>query len=277
MAKKKKKKASIALPTETTQPGQELMDYKTMFFGPPGVGKTTFVNDMGESVLFLSTDQGTRFLDAMRVEVDNAKDLLNVLKALKKPGACNDYDIICVDHIDDICGMLEDDVLETLGVESLTDAGWGKGWKAYRKQITIFVRTLMALKPGLVFIAHEAIKTVKTRALETERTMPRMTKTAWEVVIPLCDVVGYCGFRTLKMGREKKIQEVRTLETQPREDLYVKDRTGRKQPKRGYELLDGAKFVESFTQGADEDGEEKEKRQGKKKVKKVKRGRRSRK
>jgi len=246
-AKKKgkslKKVKPLVLPTKKTKPASDITDYISMFYGPPGVGKTTFVNDMGD-VLFLSTDRGTRFIEAMREEISTVSKLERVFKALETKGAADNYDMVCVDHVDDFCTMLEDHVLDKLRVESLGDAGWGKGWKMYRKIIALFLRRLKALNLGITFIAHETIKTVRSRGQELERTMPAMSKSAWGLIIPVCDIVGYCGFKTIKKGGKRK--EIRTVECEPREDLYAKDRTDRDQPEKGWERLDGAKFVETF-------------------------------
>jgi hypothetical protein len=79
--------------------------------------------------------------------------------------------------------------------------------------------------------------------METERTMPDLSKSAWKVIVPKCDLVGYCGFKVIKKGGKR--QEIRILETIPREDLYVKDRTNR-DFEGTYEELNGKKFVATF-------------------------------
>jgi hypothetical protein len=75
--------------------------------------------------------------------------------------------------------------------------------------------------------------------------MPSMGKTPWKLLIPVADVVGYIGYRTIKV--EGKRKEIRVLETVPREDLYVKDRTHRRKPvDDGYEPVSGRKFIKTF-------------------------------
>ena len=244
--KNKIKVATIKLPDEKGRQATSIQDYILMFYGPPGVGKTTFVNELNDRVLFLSTDRGTRFISAMRVEVNSFNDVNKVLKALEAdPGK---YSIICIDHVDDLANMIEDHVCNKLGIESLGDAGYGKGWKAYRKGIHSVVQRLLRLGMGVVFIAHESIKTVRTRSIETERTMPALSKSAWQVIVPMADLVGYCGFKKVK-GKEGKRTEVRVLETQPREDLYAKDRIQVRHKPEGHEWehLSGKDFLATFS------------------------------
>lgn len=237
----------MALPTAKTRVATSLRDYITMFYGPPGVGKSTFVNEFG-AVLFLSTDRGTRFMEAMRQECLKWDDFERAASELERPGAPR-FDFICIDHVDDMASMAEEQVCKDLGIDSLGDAGFGKGWKAYRNYLEDFVRRMMRLNTGVVFIAHEEIKTVKTRSIETQRVMPAMGKSAWKVIVPLADIIGYCGYKTIKIPTGG-VKEVRIIDTNPREDLYAKDRTTRQRPAATqYELLNGAVFISTFSNG----------------------------
>jgi phage nucleotide-binding protein len=240
---------TISLPTDRTPVPMDVRKYITLFYGPPGVGKTTFVNSMSDKVLFLSTDRGTRFLPAYRVECSSAAHFAVAARELAGLGDAitERYDIVCIDHVDDWAYMAEEKVCSDLGIASLSEAQWGKGWKALRVEMMSLLSVLKGLNVGIVFIAHETIKEVKNRTISVDRTMPDMGKTSWKAIIPLVDLVGYCGFRTIKVAGKRK--EVRVLETVPREDLYVKDRTQRARPTKGYEPLDGAKFVTTFKSG----------------------------
>jgi DNA polymerase III delta prime subunit len=243
----KKAAAAVELPTKPTVVATKYADYITMFYGPPGVGKTTFVNEIANGrVLFLSTDRGTRFLSTMRKECSKWSDFDKIITSLEAmPNVHDHYDLICIDHVDDMMNMLEDDVCKELGVAALGDAGYGKGWKAYKQGITRFLQRLMRLELGITFIAHEVVKTVKTRSLELERTMPHLSKPAWNALVPLADLIGYCGFKSLKTDEGRK--EVRILDTTPKEELYAKDRTKRTRSPKGWEILDGKKFMATFT------------------------------
>ena len=238
-----KTKNKLILPTKKTITATSILDYVSLFYGPPGVGKTTFVNDLADRVFFISTDRGTRYLQTLKYECNSWKDITRIVRVLKDQAVKNKYSVVCLDHIDDICAMCEEHVCEDLGIGDLTDAGYGKGWKAYKKSIWTVIQSILSLNLGVVMIAHETIKTIRTKVIETERTMPDLSKSAWKIIIPKCDIVGYCGFKVIKKGGDKK--EIRILETIPREDLYVKDRTTRKIAD-AYELLDGKAFVKSF-------------------------------
>jgi len=261
---KKVTTAAIELPTTKSIPAVMVNEYIQLFYGPPGVGKTTFVNAMADKVLFISTDRGTRFLSSLRMEINDFQDFLDLLKVLEKKPTKDMYDIIALDHIDDICGMIEDHICVALGIDALGDVGYGGGWKAYKKAINAVIQRLLRLDTGLVFIAHETIKTIRTKVLDTERIMPDLPKSAWKIIIPKCDIVGYCGFRVVKRAGKK--QEIRILETAPREELYCKDRTSRVQPELGYISLSGSEFKSSFNKEGVKKHGKKTKRSQRKKV-----------
>lgn len=246
MIKKRLVERSL-LPKEKTILAQSIQDHLIMVYGPPGIGKTTFVNNLSDRTLFLSTDRGTRYLSALRVEINSYKDLIGTLSALEKSEARN-YDIICLDHVDDIAMILEEHVCLELGIEGLGDLEYGKGWKMFKKELFAMLQRLLRLPCGIVFIAHESIKTIRTKIVETERTMPDIGRTPWKIIVPACDLVGYCGFHTIKKGG-KRGQE-RVIRTAPLESIYAKDRTSRIKPSEGYELLDGKQFLKSFKKGS---------------------------
>lgn len=229
------------LPTERSAPANKVTDFICCVYGQPGVGKTTFVNDFDEKVLFLSTDRGTRFLSSYTVECLKWETMIKAVTELEKNSSR--FGIIAIDHVDDWATMAETFILKKLNVEALTDAGYGKGWDLYKKELRKMVARLKLLCTGIVFIAHEEYKTVKVQGLDVDQCRPKMSKQAWDVIIPLCDLVAYCGIETRK--KEGKRIDVRTVTTTPRKDLYTKDRTKRKRVE-GSERLDGRSFVETF-------------------------------
>jgi len=232
----------ITLPTKKTTITGSVKDHIILVYGPPGVGKSTFTNGLADNVLFISTDRGSRHLKALRVEVGTWQEIDRVITMLenqKRKGELA-YDMVALDHVDDISNIVELHVCSQLGVDSLEEVGFGKGWRAHRKELWKLLQRILNLGTGLVLIAHESIKTLRMRKIETERIMPDLSKGAWKVVIPICDIVGYCGFRTIKTG------QIRIITTQPTESIYAKDRTLRTHPESGWELLKGLDFVATF-------------------------------
>lgn len=234
----------LVLPAEKSVMPMGVTDYIMMFYGPPGVGKTTFVNGLGERGIFISTDRGSRTLNALRVECNDYESIISAVIAIQS--APKPYDFVVIDHVDDVARWTEDAVCEQLGVDALADAEWGKGWSEFAKKMSKLVTELKKCPGGLVFIAHETIKTIRAQGIEKEVVMPEMAKRTYKMIVPLCDLVGYCTFKRIKSEKTGKMTDRRILITQPDGHIYCKDRTARTKPT-GVEYLDGQAFIETFS------------------------------
>jgi phage nucleotide-binding protein len=236
----------IVLPTEKTVPSVDPSDYIMCFFGQPGSGKTTFVNALADRVLFLSTDRGTRFQPSLRVECNSWEDFLEVLTQMEAEEA-PEYQIVAIDHASDWANLAETYVLTKLGVESFSDLDWGKGWKAFKTELFTFMARLKALNCGIVFISHETTKELEVAGIKVDRCMPDLGRSAYNMIIPLCDIVGHCWIKPMKDKNNKRVDRW-ALETSPRIDLFAKDRTTRRKPsgERPWEPLDGEHFLSTF-------------------------------
>lgn len=216
-----------------------IYDYIMAFYGPPGVGKTTFVDGLSDRTFFISTDRGTRFRKMLREEVNNEKELVEVIRELERGQAkYYRYKLIALDHIDDICSMVEESTCKRLGIDDLGDLEWSKGYKQFKKRLWSIMQRLLKLDAGLAFIAHENIRSVKkTKNNSIDKIMPDMGRSAWKILMPKCDLVGYCGY-----GKDNQ----RVLRTDGTFHIYAKDRTRRVKPKSGCQFMDNKKFVSTF-------------------------------
>ena len=241
---KPKPKPSVILPANKSMLAGRPSDYILFFYGPPGVGKTTFVNGLADRVLFLSSDRGTRFQEALRIEIHDYETLDRAITALENGD--EHYDMVCFDVIDHFTALIETQITKEMGIDSLSDGQWGAGWNEYKKRIHQVIQRILRVGAGVAFISHEKIVSVKTRTREEERYQPTLQRSAAGVIIPLTDIMGYCTFQVVKT--KTKTSQRRVLRTQPTANIDAKDRTtARTKPDSGVELLNPEKFHSTFS------------------------------
>lgn len=267
---KKKKVVSrpriAELPTEPTIFATQPRDHIIMVYGPPGIGKTQFMNELTDSTFFISTDRGTRYMKAMREEAFTYEEIEGIIKLLEKRKGSPLYELVTLDHLDDIAIMVENKTCDELGVKSPGDLEWGLGWKRLKVNLWGVVQRILNLNMGVGLIAHEGIKTIRTAVMDREQLMPDLSNVSKKVIIPRCDLVGYCHQKVVKKGGDRV--EKRMIRTQPTSSIYAKDRTSRRRPAEGLEPLSGSLFAETFTTST------RSTKHGKKKVSKKKLARR---
>lgn len=78
------------LPAETQDPKYLIL------FGLPKVGKTTVLSTLPNN-LILDFENGSKFVEALKVKIDNVKDLKETIKAIKEAG--KPYKYITIDTI----------------------------------------------------------------------------------------------------------------------------------------------------------------------------------
>jgi hypothetical protein len=260
--------SDIDIPDDPEIIAQRLVDYIFCFFGQPGIGKTTFVLEVfgKKKTLFISTDHGTRDMKCRRVECNTWKRVRAVFKKLEKKN--RNVEVMVFDHVDDFANMIEEYVCEFYTLKDKKDTyttidsiPHGRGWAMLKKELNSLVHRTLALGVCPVFIAHEDIKTVRTGGRERDKIMPSMTKQMQKVVLPIANIVGQITKKKVKV-KGGKLKDRRVLVTEPREDLYVKDRTLRNKPDHGWELLDAEAFKATFGDTDHEQEEQEEPRRG---------------
>ena len=104
---------SIVLPTAKVP--AETQDPKNLIlFGLPKVGKTTILSTL-ENNLILDFENGSTYVDALKVKVSSLKELKEVIKAIKDAG--KPYTYITIDTItalEEMTSLLQSMKLRTL-------------------------------------------------------------------------------------------------------------------------------------------------------------------
>lgn len=198
-----------------------------VLYGPPKIGKSTIANSFPKA-LFVATEEGLKFMDAYKMGAKTWEEVLEIQKLLLKPG--HDFKTVVFDTADMLFTLCTDFVCKKLGIDHPSDEDWGKGWAALRDNFQKLVTPLAVpdskgdTRFGLIFLSHSRDVEVKGRVTKTKRIVSTLTGTARRVLIPMVDVIGYCGFANDDKGEPTK---ERIVTFTPTEQVEAGDRTGR--------------------------------------------------
>lgn len=211
----------IFLPKEPTLETRDMRKMKWLIYGPPGIGKSTFVSQ-AKDVLFLHTDDGLAFIKSMSRPLNSWFMFKKYVKLLssEKP---KQYKAIAIDNIDSVFKMCRKYICEKRGIEHQSDEQWGKAYDLTSSEFELELLKLIGLnRYGLFFISHSVEKEFKTRFLTTSKICPTMPNQAYKIIVPMLDIMAYYGFDG-KLDEDG--EQVRRMYFQPTENMDAKDRT----------------------------------------------------
>jgi hypothetical protein len=173
------------LPTERSEPADDLGAYTWLIFGEKKIGKTTLTALFGKAV-HLFTEPGGKALRVYPVVIDDWRKFRKAVRALKKD---TKFDTVVVDIVDKLYPMCEDFTCERLGIQDLAEEDWGKGWRENRKEFQRVLDELLNTGKGVVFISHAQEQEVETRDGKTyDRMMPTMHKRMRDEIESVVDI-----------------------------------------------------------------------------------------
>ena len=171
---------------------KDLSGYITYIYGAPKTGKTTLATQM-PGALLLAFEPGYNALPGvMAQDITTWGEMRQVYRELKKPEVKAAYKSIIVDTIDIAAEKCNKYICQQKDVESLGDAGYGKGWSAYKQEFNEVFRGLTQLGYAVFFIGHDKEVTV-TDENDNERRIirPALSASTKTVIAGMADIYGY--------------------------------------------------------------------------------------
>lgn len=133
-------------------------------YGETMSGKSYLANEF-PSPIVLNTDGNAEANSVPSIQLKNDKDrtgeitksvidqLSEILLALQTQS--HTYKTVTIDVIDDVLELMRIAVANQLGVKSLSEAGYGKGYDYYNQAITELVMDLKALPMNVIYISRQ--------------------------------------------------------------------------------------------------------------------------
>lgn len=184
-----------------------------LWYGVPGVGKTTGANSFPKALTFDLND-GSRDLDCDRIPAaafQSYEDLLANVTQLK----AGDYGFktIVIDSIDEIEQLIFEHVCVTHNVDQIEDIGYGKG---YVYAVNVWLDFLTAVRELLdhgmmvILVGHVDVIKFDDPAHESySKYQPKVDKRVLPVLVDKCDEVLFHQYKTMTKEQSKSFDKTK--------------------------------------------------------------------
>lgn len=185
---------SIELPTKKV-PAESQDPKYLILFGLPKVGKTTILSTL-ENNLILDFENGSTYVDALKIKIGSLKELKDVCKAIKEAGC--PYRYITIDTITSVEEMAKPLALQlylntvqgsTFTGKNVLDAPMGAGYAKVREAIEMIIDMVAKCAPNIIICGHVKDAALTEGATNNVRTLDLTGKTS-RILSAKSDAIG---------------------------------------------------------------------------------------
>lgn len=187
----------IILPTQKREPTQRDPGLLVLY-GQSKVGKTHVLTEL-DQCLIIDTEGGARTYEALTVEVSNLKELVELIKELKKPENKSLYKYIAIDTLDNVANWYESNIATSYGVKSIGDVPYGAGYGVHREKIMVLMKTLRTVCPRIILTGHRKRAIIGDTSIEVQTTSLDLMGKLKNIVSAESDAIGYIFRRDGKL------------------------------------------------------------------------------
>ena len=158
-------------------------------FGQSKVGKTTMLSKLN-NCLIIDTEKGTKYVDALKVHVNNSAELKNMVKALKGDEGTV-YDYLALDTIDNVVSWFEKDVARDNNVDSFAKIPFGDGYNQVRTRVMNMITALMDCCDHVIIIGHRKKTIIGNESVEVNVSSLDLSGKLKNYVMAKSDAIGF--------------------------------------------------------------------------------------
>lgn len=158
-------------------------------FGQSKVGKTTMLSKLN-NCLIIDTEKGTKYVDALKVQVNNSAELKSMVKALKGDEGTV-YDYLALDTIDNVVSWFEKDVARDNNVDSFAKIPFGDGYNQVRTRVMNMITALMDCCDHVIIIGHRKKTIIGNESVEVNVSSLDLSGKLKNYVMAKSDAIGF--------------------------------------------------------------------------------------
>lgn len=233
---------------------------KIGIYGPPAIGKTTFVSSAKDCIGIL-TEDGVGNLDFPRIYCSEWQSVKDALQSLLTEE--HTYKTVFIDSLSFTEPLIYRHVCKEHGKENIEDFGYGKGYQVALNEWHWLLNKLNEIRAKkrmvVVLVGHSAIKTFNPPDGESyDRYVLELYKDAASLIIKWLDVL---LFATKTTFTKKSEDGKRTLATSESERVLYTEERPAFQAKNHYSLppdmpMSWTGLIQNIKQGVKKNGKE---------------------
>lgn len=170
-----------------------------IIYGVPKIGKTTLLSTL-DSCLIVDLENGSDYVDALKVKVNNMKDFGELCKLLKESG--NPYKFIAIDTVTALEEFAKPYALQlyksspmgsTFSGTDILSAPHGAGYGFLRTAIENLIGALTKCAPNIILIGHVKDKAISTSEGASDASIKEfdLTGKTGRILAAKSDAIGF--------------------------------------------------------------------------------------
>jgi hypothetical protein len=176
-----------------------------VLYGPEGIGKSTLASQF-PSPIFIDLEHGTDTMDIART--DTPKTFNDVLTLMTMILEEDEFKTVVIDTADKLEQLITAHVLEAHHLNSIEDAGYGKGYTYIAEEFVRFLRKcgeLIDAGKNVVIVAHAMMRKFEQpdEMGAYDRWELKLSKKAAPLVKEWADMVLFLNYKTTVVTDEK--------------------------------------------------------------------------